>query len=484
MSNPLTDISHNQRRVAVQFPKRSSIHSSKLSPYSRLPGGDSPARKTQPTNCPPQHFMESTASSMNFRTPTVTSKLPHGAATPNSLPKDSTKGWVSTAAQRVSLTRANTDGHTPKGASEQARVPSKTDSSNTAAAAASRKALVVPTDKPLPFPPIARVTSNASPIKLSRTLLDASEKPLKMAAGTPQEQEWPVLYPEKASTPGTLKKFANQHPIPQSSKLNQIRQKFDQGPKLASNNPFTARAKDHNLINGLTTPSPTGKRMKEATRGKENQARTAPGNTNKQPPNVAATGRAPQMHLTLDGLPGTSADNLTKSECGIVPSALSGASSLHDRMEGGRATNYGSDGVGVITDFMARPPPHKSSRRLHNTPTKPKLAHVESRRSSVRIDSSSPSAEVDSIAGTRVPATDVKTADSRLHSGSQTSSVSDNAHSAPIPTLNLGSKIATADRNAAGVDSGRNRQLRTDTGSKRSSIPVLAHYPSPVMTQP
>lgn len=409
--------------------------------------------------------MDSTASSMNSRTPTVTSKFPHGAATPNSLPRDSTKEWVSTAAQRVGLTRANTDGHTPKGASEQARVPGRTDSSNTAAAAASRTAPVIPTDKPLPFPPIVRVTTNASPTKLSRTLLDASEKPLKMAAGTPQEQEWPALYPEKASTPGTLKKFADQHPIPQFSNLNRIRQKFDQGPKPASNNPPTARAKDHNSVNRLNTPCPIGKRMKETTGGKENQARTARGNTNKQPLNVAATGRAPQMHLTLDVSPSTSADSLTKSECGIVPSALSGTSFLHDQMSGGRATNHRSDGVGVITGFMARPLPHKSGRRLDNTPMKPKLAHFESRRSSVRMDSSSPNAEVDSIASTGVSATNIKTADSRLHSSSRTSSVS-------------------VDRNAAGVDSGRDQQLRTDTGSKRSSIPVLMHYPSPTMAQP
>jgi len=153
-------------------------------------------------------------------------------------------------------------------------------------------------------------------------------------------------------------------------------------------------------------------------------------------------------------------------------------------MSGGRATNHGSDGVGVITGFMARPPPHKSGRRLDNTPVKPKLAHFESCRSSVGIDSSSPNAEVDSFAGTGVSATDVKTADSRLHSSSRTSSVSDNAHSAPNLTLSLGSKIATVDRNAAGVDSGRDQQLRTDTGSKRSSIPVLVHYASSVMAQP
>ena len=131
MSNPLTDINHNQRRVTAQLSKRSSIRNSKLSPYSRLLGGASPARKMQPTNCPPQHFMESTASSMNSRTPAVTSKLPHRAATLNSPPEDSTKESVSTAAQCVGLTRANTNRHTPKGASEQARVPGKTDSSNT-----------------------------------------------------------------------------------------------------------------------------------------------------------------------------------------------------------------------------------------------------------------------------------------------------------------------------------------------------------------
>ena len=115
MFNPLADISHNQRRVAVQFSKRSFIRNPKL-PHSRLPGGGSSAH---------------TASSMNSRTLTVTSKLPHRAATPNSLPGDSTKEWVSTAAQRVGLTCANTDGHTPKGAFEQARVLGKTDSSNT-----------------------------------------------------------------------------------------------------------------------------------------------------------------------------------------------------------------------------------------------------------------------------------------------------------------------------------------------------------------
>jgi hypothetical protein len=147
MSNPLTDISHNQRRAVLQPSKRSSIRNLKLSPYSRFPGGGSPARKTQPINCPPQHFMESTASSMNSRAPTVTSKFPHGAATPNSLPKDSTKGWVSTAAQRVGLTRANTDGHTPKGASEQARVPGKTDSSNTVNFSGPRKVFIL-TDCP------------------------------------------------------------------------------------------------------------------------------------------------------------------------------------------------------------------------------------------------------------------------------------------------------------------------------------------------
>lgn len=49
-------------------------------------------------------------------------------------------------------------------------------------------------DKPLPSPPIAQLTSPSSPPKAQRTLVDAE-------AGTPTEEDWPVLHPENLPSP-------------------------------------------------------------------------------------------------------------------------------------------------------------------------------------------------------------------------------------------------------------------------------------------
>ena len=64
-------------------------------------------------------------------------------------------------------------------------------------------------DKPLPNPPIAQMGTN-SPPRQNRSLIDASEKPLRRSPpGKPWEQEeWPVLFPNRPTTPGTLRQLA------------------------------------------------------------------------------------------------------------------------------------------------------------------------------------------------------------------------------------------------------------------------------------
>ena len=66
-------------------------------------------------------------------------------------------------------------------------------------------------DKPLPSPPVAQIVK-ASPKKETRSLIDASEKPLRRSPpGMPHhEEEWPVLSPEKPTTPGTLRQMTHQ----------------------------------------------------------------------------------------------------------------------------------------------------------------------------------------------------------------------------------------------------------------------------------
>lgn len=69
----------------------------------------------------------------------------------------------------------------------------------------------LPSEKPLPSPPTAQLVTG-SPIKEARCLIDASEKPLRRSPpGKPhQEEEWPVLFPEKPTTPATLRELHSQ----------------------------------------------------------------------------------------------------------------------------------------------------------------------------------------------------------------------------------------------------------------------------------
>ena len=71
----------------------------------------------------------------------------------------------------------------------------------------------IPPDKPLPSPPIAQDVR--SPIAPPRGLIDASDKPLRRSPpGDPQQQEdWPVLFPEKPTTPGTLNRMIQKNAL-------------------------------------------------------------------------------------------------------------------------------------------------------------------------------------------------------------------------------------------------------------------------------
>ena len=62
-----------------------------------------------------------------------------------------------------------------------------------------------PPDKPLPLPPVIQVDTS-SPVKATITLIDATEKPLRRSpAGVGQEENWPVLRPQRAPSVGTLR---------------------------------------------------------------------------------------------------------------------------------------------------------------------------------------------------------------------------------------------------------------------------------------
>ena len=80
-----------------------------------------------------------------------------------------------------------------------------------AASNAAQRRIMPLSQKPLPSPPVAR-TGTKSPTKAGRSLLDASEKPLRRSPpGMPHRQEeWPTLNPRKISTSNASEKYDHQ----------------------------------------------------------------------------------------------------------------------------------------------------------------------------------------------------------------------------------------------------------------------------------
>ncbi|KAJ9668392.1 hypothetical protein H2201_001440 [Coniosporium apollinis] len=198
MGGPLVDIGSNQQRLPRKTVQRNS--------FMQLQDENSiPTPKKTPEQDPP-HYMASTKTSINAQATPSRSKLPRRAVTPSSFSSTAAKGraWVALATKRVHSGRGKTPDHS---------------NGTLSAVAAARIAkggvpsLSSPLDKRLPSLPIAQV-STSSPVKESRTLLDAAERPLRKSPGTPEEAEWPALSPERTSTSsGTAKSSSAEHSV-------------------------------------------------------------------------------------------------------------------------------------------------------------------------------------------------------------------------------------------------------------------------------
>ncbi|KAF1946798.1 hypothetical protein EJ02DRAFT_418149 [Clathrospora elynae] len=86
-------------------------------------------------------------------------------------------------------------------------------------------------DKPLPSPPIVQIVNPNSPPKAQRTLVDAE-------AGTPSEEEWPILRPENVS-PATKTDVLQQRSVSDGAQPQQIANSF-----FGDKNSTTASLKD------------------------------------------------------------------------------------------------------------------------------------------------------------------------------------------------------------------------------------------------
>ncbi|KAL8846767.1 MAG: hypothetical protein Q9221_008173 [Calogaya cf. arnoldii] len=194
------------------------------------------------------HFMSPTMASSKKANPSATKDETRNS-TPTSIriEKASTAKWMTSAARRVGLRRLG-DG-TPRSKKEGSKssgnavtFPDKLSTSSQSNMPDPLRPRLTPatsfSDKPLPSPPVAQVMN----INLGepRSLIDASEKPLQRTSPkSPSEQEdWPVLFPERPTTPGSIRELLHQTTPEPARSVSNERERYPQlsGSQSATSN--------------------------------------------------------------------------------------------------------------------------------------------------------------------------------------------------------------------------------------------------------
>lgn len=217
-----------------------------------------------------------------------------------------------------------------------------------------------------------------SPLKQNRSLIDAMEKPLRRSPpGKPHEEEdWPVLFPDRPTTPGTLRQMtpgrnvglanadkvyqpAERYPrLPSLDYESTIGVERKAAPKIPSNHQTQRKqVASPNLRKTITGPKHTAQTNKENVR---------PGTT---PMTIAVVPESksgnstPKSKITdCPALSNNTSVNIIPDEKPVVGSKPSieprqtRTSSLRARISAGSVIKGGSDGtdkVHGITDFTA-----------------------------------------------------------------------------------------------------------------------------------
>ncbi|KAI9817112.1 MAG: hypothetical protein M1827_001224 [Pycnora praestabilis] len=236
-------------------------------------------------------FMSSTISSSTSVT-TPLPKMLSGTRTSNNSIPSTIKGrnWVTTAVKRVGIGRTTDKTSRSK---ENESLQSRRSTTNSDKVVTLKptqiqealRSVDVTTEvfhnKPLPRPPIAYIMTK-SPIKQSRSLLDASEQPLWRSPPDEfqKEEEWPVLFPEKPTTPGTLREMTR------SDSTNLLVKVFSgkEDTKRFSFNENSAKMDVASTENGIASAPVNGNSPNHATVNPEGRIQCKPVEAFGQPP--------------------------------------------------------------------------------------------------------------------------------------------------------------------------------------------------------
>ncbi|MCJ1462421.1 hypothetical protein MMC07_001022 [Pseudocyphellaria aurata] len=169
-------------------------------------------------------YMSPTLSSTQQTAAKASKAHDHDSTPSSSCNKTQGNNWMSSAAKRVGFRRSG-DG-TPR--TDKAGISSRTmcfpdKLATTSYATIPNSPVSSPvqsvttplSEKPLPSPPVAQIVKT-SPMKEARSLIDASEKPLRRSPpGMPHTQEeWPALSPQKLNTSNKPLATSRQQKLP------------------------------------------------------------------------------------------------------------------------------------------------------------------------------------------------------------------------------------------------------------------------------
>ncbi|MCJ1434495.1 hypothetical protein MMC27_003864 [Xylographa pallens] len=171
-------------------------------------------------------MIETLKPSPRFMSPTIASRVaalsraPKHKSPPSSMSskKSKTSSWIASAAKCVSGKSLKKSSTTPNAAVPHDKAVRSSDvkvpESRTAMYSLVTKPL--PSEKPLPSPPVAQVIEARPASGVDRSIIDALEKPLtRSPPGEPNNvEEWPVLNPEKPITKPEIHKLDSQTCLP------------------------------------------------------------------------------------------------------------------------------------------------------------------------------------------------------------------------------------------------------------------------------
>ena len=468
--------------------------------------------------------------SPNFMSPTISSSRQSSSPRPNSqnspVPPNPVKAdsnaWMKGAAKRVGVPRRTSGGDgMPRSRKEslKMRQPKKaisfpdkvcsrssyvmtivlthrqlgTSSRNNSSASPPPLPLPVkisPKDKPLPSPPVI-LLDPSSPKRESKTLIDATEKPLRRSpsdANGFEADEWPVLHPARPASPGTLQEMmrdtgaqlkrqsssAQPERYPVLGNAVRHQRSDDQLPTSRYSAQLhsppkvdTTPCEDSSLLEGREDEAVNGGANTGENTFIDNPFRDGGYNTD-----MAATSQKSKAESNRKAVSAPSKEKSTKDSKPLITPRQTRTSSLRARLATGSLVKTSQSKVTGFTDFTA-----PKDANVGTTQESKLKARKEARirRSTTPPTTLNPKASRESISGNRAPAQFVAGSRRPSHPRRPSSRGSlrseSRAQTPPVPDRDAPAIPGGANTRDDGADSGADLN-EVSTTKRVSSIPV------------